>query len=288
MWKPRVGQEDAEIEGRRYLRSMSTSDRTQPVAMIVCLHGRFGNRRSFCRAIRHQFEQTPGLLLLFPDGTAFGAGWNDGRVADDTDDFGFLTKMIAAERARFPSIGRVCCTGMSNGAMMTFEMLRHHAAHNSIDCYAPVCGLLPRWPGDASSRSTLLAAGGASERPRVLLIVGMQDRLIPAAGGRVGLGLGRQQGEVHSLQVTCDALEDGLGVTLGEGCCRLEAERVHTAEERASADGRLRVIAVQEAGHVWPGCRGLGRWLPGLGAMPTFSAGQEILTSFLGPGPIRT
>ena len=106
MWKPRVGQEEAEIEGRRYLRSMSTSDRTQPVAMIVCLHGRFGNGRSFCRAIRHQFEQTPGLLLLFPDGTAFGAGWNDGRVADDTDDFGFLTKMIAAERARFPSIGR--------------------------------------------------------------------------------------------------------------------------------------------------------------------------------------
>lgn len=96
----------------------------------------------------------------------------------------------------------------------------------------------------------------------------MTDRHIPAVGGRVG-----RRGEVHSLEATCGALKHALGAMLGEARRRLEAERVHTAEERASADGCLRVIAVQESGHVWPGCRGLGiglsRFFPGLGAMAT-------------------
>ena len=155
---------------------------------------------------------------------------------------------------------------------MTFTMMRHHTP-GLIDCYAPVCGLLPKYP-DGNS----LPAGGVDfEHAQVVLIVGMQDALIPIDGGKAG-----RRGEVQSLTGTCEALEAMLGVQLGPPT-RLESERTYTGEQRSSLDGRLRVITVQETGHAWPGGKGLGAWLPGVGKMATFSAGDEILRTFLAP-----
>jgi poly(3-hydroxybutyrate) depolymerase len=260
--------ENAAIDGRTYLRTTTADDGSDapPEAMIVCLHGAYGTGNRFYNYMGHQFIGTPGLLLLFPDGL-FERGWNDGRAAStEYDGVQFLQKMIGNEKSRHPSIRKVCCTGMSNGAMMTFTMMQHHAS-GLIDCYAPICGLCPKY-ADGSKLPVHPEQFAAAQ---VLLIVGMEDRFIPAAGGVAG-----RRGEVWGLQDTVTALERMLGVVLEEAK-NFGAERALTAEERTSDDGRLKIIATREAGHQWPGARGIGRLLPGTGKAPTFSAGEEIL-----------
>ena len=280
-----------EIEGRQYTCVKSVA---APTALILCLHGGKGSAKHFRDSVGHQFEATPGILVVYPDGGVKGGGWSDGRVAGDTrSEVEFLTKIISREKARFPSIRQVCCTGMSNGAMMTFAMMREHTG--LIDCYAPVCGLLPRWTDGSSLPANIQGA-------KVVLIVGMQDRFIPVGGGAVGRVLRSQQslqggalkpweqrrearvkeirGEVRSLEDTCGALEAMLGVRISDRK-PLGSGRTYSAEERKSEDGRLRVITVQEMGHSWPGSVGFATWIPGVGTTATFSAGEEILATLL-------
>lgn len=292
------GAEVVSLGERRYLRAVRVA---APTAMILCLHGHGGWGAQLRRSIGHQLEHVDGLLVVYPDGV--GRAWNDGRSGDDEpNDVAFLTELIRAERARYPSITRVCCTGMSNGAMMTFRMLRD--CPGLIQCFAPVCGLLPRWPSDDGA--TALTLPSTCEHSalgiKVVLIVGMLDKLVPVCGGAVGrimrsekslrgdglegwearheAKMSGKRGEVHSLSETCEALERLLGTRLGVPH-RLESETTYTGEERRSEDGRLRVLTVREGGHQWPGSMGAGTWLPFTGKVPTFSAGAEILKSFL-------
>lgn len=265
---------------RKYLRVPPAADNS-PTAMVVCLHGHGGSGAQLRKSVGEQFEGVQSLLVVYPDG--IGYAWNDGRKGEQgdgaPDDVAFLTTLITAERQRSPTITRVCCTGMSNGAMMTFRMLRDRA--DVVDCFAPVCGLLPRWPvagepgveavslprtsaAAAASDAAAAAAGVRSGlKTKVVLIVGELDKLVPVCGGAVGRIMRSEQslrgdglkaweskreekmaekrGEVHSLDATREALERMLGVTVGAPHC-LESEQKYTGEERQSADGRLRIL----------------------------------------------
>jgi poly(3-hydroxybutyrate) depolymerase len=301
---------------RKYLRVPPANS---PTAMVVCLHGHGGSGAQLRKSVGEQFEGVQSLLVVYPDG--IGHAWNDGRKGEQgdgaPDDVAFLTTLITTERQRSPTITRVCCTGMSNGAMMTFRMLRDRA--DVVDCFAPVCGLLPRWPvagepgvdavslprasaAAAVSDAAAAAAGVRGLKTKVVLIVGELDKLVPVCGGAVGRIMRSEQslrgdglkaweskreekmaerrGEVHSLDATREALEHMLGVAVGAPH-RLESEQKYTGEERRSADGRLRILTVKEGGHQWPGSKGASTWLPFTGTVPTFSAGAEILKTFL-------
>eukprot|EP00035_Acanthoeca_spectabilis_P003036 m.90865 g.90865 ORF g.90865 m.90865 type:complete len:298 (+) comp11894_c0_seq1:57-950(+) len=287
--------ESVSLGDRRYIRAGCSAD-ADVTAFLLCLHGRGGTGLGFRKSVGHQFESTPGLLVVYPDGLA--RGWNDGRhgasVTSSADDVAFLTALINGEKERCPSIRRVCCTGMSNGAFMTFAMMRDPTG--LIDCFAPVCGLLPKWS------APLALPPHAADGVSVVLIVGLLDKLVPVCGGAVGRVMRSEQslqggglqrwevakerkqidarGEVSSLHDTTEALKAMLGVELGEAV-RLAAETRYTAMEQASANGRLRVITVEETGHQWPGSVGIPTKLPLTGKTATFSAGAEILKTFL-------
>ena len=276
-------------DGREYLR-VHPRERESVRVLCVCLHGGYGNFRRFRRDVGEQFEnfERKDAVITYPN--AINGHWNDGRLESDTPrtDVEFLASVIRSERERYRSVRTVVLTGHSNGAMMNFQMML--CAQGLVDVFAPVCGLLPKWQGGMRLPKVV-------KRVKVILIVGLRDNLIPATGGSVGrffrggatesrwgkradTRAKRKRGEVRSLSVTCSALERMLGVSLGASK-RLESENTYTAKSRTSADGRLRVITIDETGHAWPGSRTSAFSLvmgQVLGQTATFSAGKEILT----------
>jgi len=164
--------------GREYLR-VHPRERESVRVLCVCLHGGYGNFRRFRRAVGAQFEnfERTDAVITYPN--AIDGHWNDGRLASDTPraDVEFLASLIRSERERYRSVRTVVLTGHSNGAMMNFQMML--CAQGLVDVFAPVCGLLPKWQGGVRLPKVV-------KRVKVILIVGLQDNLIPAAGGSVG------------------------------------------------------------------------------------------------------
>eukprot|EP00038_Savillea_parva_P021023 m.33104 g.33104 ORF g.33104 m.33104 type:complete len:395 (-) comp4977_c0_seq1:101-1285(-) len=291
-----------------------------PTALLICLHGRGGSGEQLRKGVGHQLETRDKLVVVYPDG--IDRGWCDGRMgtsqAGSTTDVDFLSDIVHRERSRHPTLIRVGVCGMSNGAMMTFALMRER--HRiPFDCYAPVCGLLPVWPDGvelqsrpavtasaptASPHAAAAAATASEALPSVVLMVGRQDKFVPICGGAVARAMrsdaslqgaplrpwearrekvkAASHGKVKSLEETVTALEAWLDVRVCERV-RLPAEQVYTAWARASDDGRLRVIDVEECGHHWPGTVGVSKWLPLTGKVATFSGGHVILDALMGP-----
>lgn len=279
---------------RKYLR-VDPDNLTHARLIFVCLHGGRGNAMRFRRSVGPQFENEDALVL-YP--SAIHSHWNDGRIDSDDchRDISFLNAIISNEKMRCPSKCTVVLTGMSNGGLMSFRMMRDHFERGKgvVDVYAPVCALLPKWRKEIQLWTTNISG---EMNMRIIMIVGMQDTLVPACGGSVGrltcrtgeesTVLGRRwaaraekrakqlRGEVHSLTSTCKVLERMLGVSLDNTKKVFQNERTYTGEQRTSRNGRLRVISIEETGHHWPGSSlRVPSWL--LGKAPTFSAGAEI------------
>lgn len=232
-----------EIAGqkRRYVRYNPAS--TSHEKLIIALHGGGGRPEAMIRLAPDlpKLADKHGIVLIYPQG--LGGHWNDGRkiisqsAALGTDDIGFLAAIIDIEKSRAP-IRRVAVVGISNGGMMA----------QRVACEIP-------------QRVTMVASIAAnlsvelsevckpSQATAVLFIPGIADPIVPYHGGTVKV-LGKGRGEVLSI-------EDSLAFWSARYGCKVHAETNPTANtlERTyhCARGKLKLLAVKDGGHAWPG-----------------------------------
>jgi polyhydroxybutyrate depolymerase len=250
-----------------------------PRPLALMLHGGGGSGRRFAEVTRFgPVAEREGLVAVYPD--AVEGTWNDGRSGvnhvshrDDVDDLGFLMACVerAADMAEVDR-RRVCVAGASNGGMMAFRLLHHHA--EAFAAAAVAMATLPAsctdWPKPAAPVP-------------MMLIFGTEDPIMPIDGGTVMVQ--RQElGEVRSLADTVAwwAGVNGCDPTPEERTL-LEEDGMRLVERRyGSAEDALRLYLVEGGGHTWPGGQQyLAEWVIGK-TLQGWSASDAAAAFFLG------
>lgn len=226
---------------RSYIRYAPTTDRADK--LLILLHGGGGKPVGMINLARDlpQLADQHGIVLVYPAG--IGGHWNDGRaeISDTarahTDDVGFLRAVIA-EESKAQQFLRVGVAGISNGGMMA----------QRIAC--ELSGLVSLTATVAANLSVELSQNC---RPKsatsVLFIVGVEDPIVPYHGGAVRV-LRSDRGHVLSI-------DDSLNFWSKNYHCSPAEEKAFTAssvERRYRCErGNLRLVAVKNGGHAWPG-----------------------------------
>jgi poly(3-hydroxybutyrate) depolymerase len=191
-------------------------------ALVVVLHG-VGGRGSDMRSAGFEpLAAAKGVVLAYPD--AVGGAWNDGRPGADpvvagapVDDGRFLRLLIDETVTRTGAgAGRVAVVGFSAGAVMASRL---------------ACDL-----GDRVSALALVAgtAGQGFERScrparpvAVMMAAGVNDAIVPYAGGRIANWGTRRRGYVAGVeelfafwraQNGCTSMQTAGGEARGMDC----------------------------------------------------------------------
>ena len=221
-----------------------------PAALVIALHGGFGQGRSM-EALSgfSQLADREGFLVAYPDGLR--RRWRDGRtlpkglVADDADDVGFISALID-DAAKLHAVDpkRIFATGISNGAM--FSHYVPLKLSDRIAAIAPVAGGI----------ATGVARDFHPASPlSVLIINGREDPLVPYDGGAVGKTRGSIVSTADALRLWLDAddLHDEPHVS------NVPAKKTGDCSEQWQtwSGGRNRsavtLVALTGGGHTWPG-----------------------------------
>lgn len=162
-----------------------------PKALVLVLHGSGGSTPTEIRSALSVFidvADREGFVVAFPKGLPSEdgegrAGWVDCRgdstVQGDADDVGFLTELIVTLRTRFGlESPRVFMAGNSNGALMTFALVKHRP--DLLGAVATANANLPAAPRDGP------CAGSLPGPMPILLAHGTADPVMPYDGGCVG------------------------------------------------------------------------------------------------------
>jgi polyhydroxybutyrate depolymerase len=286
------GRERAALLADLPLPSGAPEDALRPIVLV--LHGGGGSGEQMRTMTRAGFERllaAEGGLVAYPDG--WERQWNDGRrdppkaaaFAQDVDDVGFLRALVARlVQERGGDGQRVYATGHSNGALLCWRLAA--LGGDFITAIAPNCGLLAEgheawaWP-----------------RPvPVLLMVGEDDPMIPAAGGPIGPRLGGPRGRVHSLEATIAHVAACNGLAAVPATVELLPDRAPrdgtrierrafaaapTVEDAAPAPhAPLVVLLTRGGGHTWAGGdHGRREWL--IGEVSTDADACELAWDFV-------
>jgi len=149
-------------------------------ALVVVLHGVGGRGADMRSAGFEPLAAGKGVVLAYPDGA--GGAWNDGRPGADpltpgtpADDGRFLGMLIDETVARTGADARrVAVVGFSNGAVMASRLACDIA--DRVSALALVAGTA----GQGFERSC------RPSRPvAVLMAAGVNDSVVPYAGGRI-------------------------------------------------------------------------------------------------------
>lgn len=231
------------VEGKRVrtyeLYRPATANPQQPVPLVVVLHGGFGNGAQAEGAYGwDKLADRYGFVVAYPDGV--GRSWNAGGICcgsaqrDNVDDVAFLThlieKLIGEEKI---DTRRVYMTGMSNGAAMSYR----YACEGSykIAAIGAVSG-------------SLAAPCQPTRAVPVMEIHGMQDTNIPFSGGVGSKGV---------TQVPWLGVPKTMEIFAAADACRNPATQVasplQTTVWTCTGGQALSLIAIEDAGHQWPG-----------------------------------
>jgi polyhydroxybutyrate depolymerase len=246
------------VDGRQRRFELFDPGGTEKPALVIMLHGGGGNAQN--AAIMSQFNALAakeGFIVAYPEGSGRLAPrlltWNAGHccayaMSERVDDVGYISALIDhLVMTRNVDPKRVYVTGMSNGAMMTHRL--GIALSDKIAAIAPVVGGVF---GDEAPPKAPVPA---------MIIVGAEDRIVPGAGGALGL-----EGEAASLvrRPAADrpirpAEDAALFWAKANGCRRSRTERLTAATLRSWTGCRrgadVRYYVVKANGHAWPGGR---------------------------------
>ncbi len=180
---------------------------TEPVPLVLCLHGHGGNadqmtgwsgRRAPFRVFMDLADRD-GFLVVYPEGLLSQdgkRGWNDGRrdnrINPTVDDVAFLDALITRIEQVFPvDPDRIHACGVSNGGFMSLRLATDLG--DRVASVAAVVAALPAVP--------------EGEKPgppvSVLFMNGTDDPLVPWGGGPVlepGSGRGTVLGTMASAR----------------------------------------------------------------------------------------
>jgi len=245
---------------RQYVLSVPAQPRSEPIPLIVVLHGGIGTGRRMQRALGFDaYVDKLGVAVAYPDAyTEPGKGkttrWNDGRetlasTRLGVDDVAFLRDLVkdVGQRVRIDP-ARVFVTGPSNGGMMTYR-----AACEAADVFtaaAPVIGSIPLKLADRCKPS----------RPISLLAInGTADPYVPFAGGTVCANVSElvcERGDVipPSKSVEFFARRDGCASEPKHETLPAAQARDPGVEKLSydCKDARVEALWIQGGGHNWP------------------------------------
>lgn len=281
------------VDGRErtyILHVPSAAQDSQPLPLIVVLHGSYGTGRKMQLALGFDsYADAYGFYVAYPDayqtpGENETARWNDGRGTlessdQDIDDVAFLTGMVS-EIGSLVAVDRsqVFVTGASNGGIMSYRL--------GCETSGVFTGIAPVIANIAEP-----IYGTCQPQPAIkfLAINGDADTFIPFEGGEVCSDVSRlfcEGGFVRSFSESVGrfAVANGcaaspqitiLPMVIEDGTF-VEEQRYTNCASGASVSGYI----IHNGGHTWPPLKGQ---LDGSG-QPTgnLDATELIVKFFLG------
>ena len=241
-------QETLQVAGRertyRLYRPASVS-LTEPVPLVVMLHGAFGSGEQAANSYGwNAVADRDGFLVAYPDGLNHAWAVSEeccgAPARDGVDDAGFIVRLVEDLTARLPvDADRVYVAGISNGGMLAYRLACQTEVFAAI---APVA-------------ATLLGDCPSPRAVSLIHIHGDADRVVPYAGGpgpQFNVGQGRLPTKVDGPAVP-KLVERWRGVDRCDPPVRRAEGPVTTSEARCP-DGRgVTLITIAGAGHQWPG-----------------------------------
>jgi len=231
-------------------------DSVRPLAVVIVFHGGGGSADSVRRQSRMSVKgDAEGFIAVYPQGSGGIAGklrtWNAGTCCGQAmqqriDEIAFVAALlddlqstVAIDRAR------VYATGISNGAMMAYEV---------------ACALADRIAGIAAVAGEMTALDRCRpSRPMpVLVIHGSADRNLPIDGG-----VGAKAFAVHEVRSLASAIDFWRR---HDGCSESARSAVDGVVRRMSysscnGGSEVEVVTIEGGGHSWPGGDRLARFL---------------------------
>ena len=231
-------------------------DSVRPLAVVIVFHGGGGSADSVRRQSRMSVKgAAEGFIAVYPQGSGGIAGklrtWNAGTccgqaMQQSIDEIAFVAALlddlqatVAIDRAR------VYATGISNGAMMAYEV---------------ACALADRIAGIAAVAGEMTALDRCRpSRPMpVLVIHGSADRNLPIDGG-----VGAKAFAVHEVRSLASAIDFWRR---HDGCSESARSAVDGVVRRMSysscnGGSEVEVVTIEGGGHSWPGGDRLARFL---------------------------
>jgi len=231
-------------------------DRAEALPVVVVFHGGGGNADSVRRQTRMSAKgDAEGFIAVYPQGSGGIAGklrtWNAGTccgyaMQQRIDEIAFVAALlddlqatVAIDRAR------VYATGISNGAMMAYEVAC--ALADRVAAIAVVAGEM-----------TALDRCRPTRPVPVLVIHGSADRNLPVDGG-----IGAKAFAVHEVRSVASALDfwrrhDGCG---NDARVEIDGAVRRTRYLACGGDAAVELISIEGGGHSWPGGDRLARFL---------------------------
>jgi len=270
---------------RSYVLHAPALDRS--AALVMSLHGGGGRAETEMAASRLQdYADDRGFVLVVPNGTRADPlrparfstnpqSWNDGSgrggigaVERGVDDVGFLADVLEDVSQRVSiDPARVYVTGFSNGASMSFRLVRELPGR--FAALVPVAG--EDWSREPVSGIEVSLA----------YITGDADPLNPIEGGEVTLG-GRSYGTKQPTAQLIERWRDGLGCPSDPSAATDDGEVQATTWSPCRNEHKVELQILAGHGHHWPGSTSqLPRFLVGPN-VTTFEATPYILDFFEG------
>lgn len=210
---------------------------SSPAPLVVMLHGGFGSGSQAQKTYRWDTEADAGrFLVAYPDG--LNRAWNTGGgccgqpAANNVDDVGFITEMIATIQREIPiDARRIYATGISNGGMMTYTLACR------TDLFAAI----------GPDSATLLGPCPTPHPLSVIHIHGTDDRTIRYDGGP-GQGAAHIDGPaIPAVNATWRRVDGCASPTSST------AGPVTTSVASCPGGRAVELITIRGAGHQWPG-----------------------------------
>lgn len=223
---------------------------TTGLPVVLAFHGGGGSGAQMASLTGfHRVAELESFIVIYPDGIA--GNWNDGREAhvseahkQGIDDPAFIDVILEqVSRERGVNRKQIYATGISNGAIFCHYLAMKRPG--LLTAIAPICGGIP-----VQHESAMRSATATS----VLAIQGMNDPLVPFAGGMVGKNRGAVLHTDKAMELWRSAgrcLDDAKEEEIvdrftGDGC---KATRTTWYGKKHDVS----LIKVFGGGHTWPG-----------------------------------
>ena len=228
--------------------------------LVLVFHGGGGNGNQIMRQTGfNELADQHGFIVAYPDG--YKGNWNDGRGIpmwpahkEQIDDMGFistliehLVKMLNVDR------NRVYATGISNGGLISWRL--------GCEMSDKLAGIAPV----ARTLTEKMAMSCNPSRPLpVLMVMGVDDALVPWQGGDQNMGQGITV-KVLSAQQTVAHWVKHNGCAAKPSITELpdrdpqDGTRVRReAYGWCTAGANVVLYAIEGGGHTWPKLKSAG------------------------------
>lgn len=249
-------------------------DSTQPLPMIIALHGFASNGHGMSAMSAWQpVADRAGFLVVYPDGSSFPLRWNIGAIANipDIDDVQFVSDMIADVSGRTHiDPARIYITGFSNGGQMAHRVACQ--LDGQIAALGVVDGIDPGMLEDCAASRPIAVMG----------FFGTGNPLEGQTYPRWFYRLINVNPDAPQVLTHTAALDWAAGWARRNGCALPEQALPAAGNVRAvrfsgcAADSEVVLYLIEGQGHAWPG----GGSLPGLGDDVSNINASETLWDF--------